>query len=111
MKRYLVLIALVGFSIWGNAVFAHERGDWCSRHPRACEERRGYHDHDRHRIEKWCRRHPRACQEYNNPPRPIVLVPPAPVVVVPPQQPQYDGRDAWCRRHPHKCEDHRHHRH
>lgn len=107
MKRYLVLVALLGFSLWGNATFARDHG-WCERHPRACEEHRGYRDHDRHRIDKWCKRHPRACQEYSNPPRQIILVPPAPVIVVPPQQPQHDGRDSWCRKHPHKCEERRH---
>ncbi len=110
MKRYFALVALLGFSLWGNTAFAHERGDWCRRHPHACEEHRGFHDHEKHRFDKWCRRHPHACQEYRNPPRPIVLVPPAPVIVVPQPQ-QQESRSSWCRRHPHRCEEHRHHRH
>jgi hypothetical protein len=110
-------VSLLGISLLGNVALAHEkhhhdhRGSWCDRHPHACEEHRGFHDHEKHRFEKWCKRHPRACQEYRNPPRPIVLVPPSPVIVVPPQPPQHDHRSSWCKRHPHKCEERRHHHH
>jgi len=103
-----VFVSLLGISLLGNVAWAHgnNEGSWCERHPRACEERRGYRDHDKHRIGKWCKRHPRACQEYSNPPRPIVIVPPpAPVIVVPAPG---GNRDSWCRRHPNRCEERRH---
>jgi|WetSurMetagenome_2_1015567.scaffolds.fasta_scaffold11509_7 hypothetical protein len=82
MKRYWLALSLLGLSVISTNLYAHERDDWCRRHPRACEEHRGFNDHDKHRFERWCRHHPQACHEYRNPPRPVVVVPPAPPAVI-----------------------------
>lgn len=108
MKSYWLALGLLGLSVVSSNLYAHERDGWCSRHPRACEDHRGFYDQDKHRFNRWCRRHPHACQEYRALP-PVVVIPQPPAVVVVP--PQNNGRDDWCRRHPHKCDDHRHHHH
>jgi len=101
MRRYLLLLAILGFSFEANLVAAADHDGWCRHHPRACQERRAAQG-DNRRLEGWCARHPRACREYGRPPQHFGRPPPPPVHREPPRR---ESRGEWCQRHPGECDN------